>query len=318
MENNIVIIPKLIEKKDIKINPLFFKVKEKSNDYIRKKLNIKCFDINLAYWSSICYPNINDEKKMYNITNLFTLLFIIDDELENNRINEKNIQRYIDILENIIQPHTKFENVLKEIWNAIKIELSFFQKKRFIKYIQEWINGAKYLAKVKHNINYDEYLYFRFKSIGANASFIIIEYEFNIKFDSTILKNLENIHNIAGENIIFINDLFSYRKELYENNYNLNIIDIIINYEKCNLQKAIDILEIYIKDNFNNFNIIYMDLIKKQESKHLKLYLDELLNLMYDNLKWSCISPRYHGKDFNNTLINGAKIKLDKNKTIIL
>lgn len=267
MENNIVIIPKLIEKKDIKINPLFFKVKEKSNDYIRKKLNIKCFDINLAYWSSICYPNINDEKKMYNITNLFTLLFIIDDELDNNRINEKNIQRYIDILENIIQPHTKFENVLKEIWNAIKIELSFFQ---------------------------------------------------NIKFDSTILKNLENIHNIAGENIIFINDLFSYRKELYENNYNLNIIDIIINYEKCNLQKAIDILEIYIKDNFNNFNIIYMDLIKKQESKHLKLYLDELLNLMYGNLKWSCISPRYHGKDFNNTLINGAKIKLDKNKTIIL
>lgn len=87
--NKTVIIPKLIENTEIKENELYKEIKEKSNKYISQiysseEFKNKKFDVNLAYWSSVCYPNVTIKNRIYNITNFYTLLFIIDDILEND------------------------------------------------------------------------------------------------------------------------------------------------------------------------------------------------------------------------------------------
>lgn len=324
--DQILIIPKLIENKNNKfnINPLFEKIKKESNKYITKKLcnsnevNFKYFDNNLSYWSSICYPNIIIEDKIYNITNFYTLLFIIDDILENNINTNINSIRYIEILEDIIEPITKIEKTFKNIWCSIKKDLSIIQKTRFINYIKEWMDGAKYLSNFNNNIDRNTYMYYRFKSIGAMASFITIEYGFDIEFTQETLYLLKDIHNISGQNIILINDLFSYRKEIYENKNNINIINIIISQNNCSLQDAINLLEIDIKKNYNNFKKLYNEILVNNDDKNIRKYLNGLSDLIIGNLHWSCISPRYHGINFKSTLINGAKVIFDKNETIIV
>lgn len=322
--NKTVIIPKLIENTEIKENELYNEIKEKSNKYISQiysseELKNKKFDVNLAYWSSICYPNVTIKDRIYNITNFYTLLFIIDDILENDINSDIKSKKYIKILEEEIETCTILEKTFKDVWNSIRKDLSVTQIIRFIEYTKEWIDGAKYIAKNNKTLNRNTYMYYRFKSIGARSSFISIEYGLNVCFEDEILKSFKDIHKIAAENIIFINDLFSYRKEIYENNYNPNIIKFIMKEKKCCLQEAINLLENEIKENYIRFKYLYKKiLIKYNNNEDVKRYLDGLHDLIIGNLKWSCVSPRYHGKDFNNTLINGAKVIFDKNKTIII
>lgn len=321
---DIVFIPRLIENIEVKENPLYNQIKKESNNYIinnlyeSKEFKSKIFDINLAYWSSICYPDIIIKDKIYNITNFYTLLFIIDDLLENDINSNLNGKRYVYILENKLEPFTVIEKTFKNVWGLIKKDLSNTQKIRFIKYIKEWIDGAEYLAKFNENIDRNTYMYYRFKSIGARSSFISIEYGLGIDFEHEILESYKEIHKMAAENIIFVNDLFSYRKEIYENKNNPNIVKIIMREKNCSLQEAIDFLEIDIKDNYKQFEILYKKLLIKYNNNDVKKYLDGLYNLIIGNLQWSCISPRYHGVDFNNTLINGAKVIFDKDRTIII
>lgn len=314
---DIIIIPKLIDNNNIKENILYETIKKESNDYLIKNLNIENFDINLAYWSCICYPDIIIKERIYNITNFYTLLFIIDDILEND-INSNMEIRYIKILENEIDVNTNIEKTFKDILDSIKKDLSITQKKRFIEYTKEWIEGAKYLSKNNVNIDRNIYMNYRFKSIGARSSFISIEYGLNIVFENEILEEYKEIHKIAAENIILINDLFSYRKELYENNNNPNIIKIIMNEKECNLQESINLLEIDIKKNNEIFKKLYNQILIKHNNENVKKYLNGLHNLIVGNLQWSCVSPRYHGVCFNNTLINGAKVIFERYKTIIV
>lgn len=103
--NNIIVIPKLIENTNIQENKLYNEVKNESNTYLEEIYHCddfqnKKFDVNLSYWSSICYPNIIVKHKIINITNFYTLLFIIDDILENDDSNGLIARQYINILEN--------------------------------------------------------------------------------------------------------------------------------------------------------------------------------------------------------------------------
>jgi hypothetical protein len=321
-QSNYIFIPKLIDNIKIKENPFYKEIKEESNKYILESLeldesNAKIFDINLAYWSSICYPDINIKNRIYNITNFYTLLFIIDDLLENDISTKLNYKRYIHILEENLEPSTSIEKTFKNVWDNIKNDLSFNQKIRFIDYIKEWIEGAKYLACIDKDIDINTYMYYRYMSIGANSSFISIEYGLNINFEQEIIESYKEIHKIAAENIIFVNDLFSYRKEIYENN-NINIIKIIMNEKNCKLQEAIDFLEINIKENYKLFEKIYKKILIKYNNENVKRYLDSLYNMIIGNLQWSCTSSRYHGLDFNNTLINGGKVIFSRYKTILV
>lgn len=316
--SNIIVIPKLIDKLSIKENPLYKIIKKESNEYIMKNLNLQNFDNNLAYWSCICYPDIIIKERIYNITNFYTLLFIIDDILENNVDNNINAKRYIDILENDIDSNNIIEKTFKNICNSIKKDLTDSQKIRFIEYTKEWIEGANELANFNNNIDKNTYMYYRFKSIGARSSFISIEYGFNLCFENEILEEYKEIHKIAAENIIFINDLFSYRKEIYDNIDNPNIIKIIMNERKCNLQESINLLEIEIKENYKKYKISCNKILNKYNNENIKKYLDGLYSLIIGNLQWSCVSPRYHGIGFEDTLINGANVIFEKNKTIIV
>jgi hypothetical protein len=66
------------------------------------------------------------------------------------------------------------------------------------------------------------------------------------------------------------------------------------------------------------FKEIRNKILSKYNYEDVKKYLDGLYNLIVGNLKWSCVSPRYHGIDFKGTLINGATVIFDEKKTIIV
>lgn len=74
------------------------------------------------------------------------------------------------------------------------------------------------------------------------ASFITIEYGFVIEFTQETLYLLKDIHNISGQNIILINDLFSYRKEFYE---------ILVNNDDKNIRKYLNGLSDLIIGNLH-------------------------------------------------------------------
>lgn len=318
--DNIIIIPRFIENVNIEVNSLFEEIRKESNDYIMQTLYFnnlqEIFDTNLAYWTSICYPDIVVKERLYNITNFYSLLFIIDDMLENDIDSSINSGIFIKILEDVIEPISSLENIFKDIWISIRKDLSEVQQTRFIDYIKEWLEGAEYLSKAS-DIDINKYMHYRFKSIGANSSFISLEYGLNVNFQQD-LNIFKNIHKVAGENIIFINDLFSYRKEFYDDKYNFNIVNIIMEKNNCNLQDAISSLEIDIKKNYEQFRHLYNEILIKHSNKDVKKYLDGLFNLIIGNLQWSCTSPRYHGINFRDTLINGAHVIFSKDKTIIV
>lgn len=329
--NNYIFIPKLIENtKNITQNDLYDEVVKESNIYIEEIYNSdylknKKFDTELAYWSTNSYPNVILKHKIINITNFYTLLFIIDDILENDDKSGLIALQFINILENkenqtIVQENIKvIGNKFKEIINLFKKEMTDDQISRFITYTKEWIEGANYLSKNGDKINIEKYIEYRIKSIGAKSTFFSVEYGLDINLDNTLLASLENIHKVASENMIYVNDLYSYRKELYENGDNPNIINIIMEEEKCDLQNSIFILEKMIKNNFNDFHLLYDNLLNINiDNIQLKQYLDGIYDVMIGNLKWSCMTTRYHGPGFNQSLINGAKIILDKEKTIII
>lgn len=256
--------------------------------------------------------------------------FIIDDLLENSDENNTKSEVFLNILENnFANVNIKSSNYLfepfREICNLIKKDLNNNQTFRFIEYTKEWIIGAKYLASISEDDILDErtYIHHRIKSIGAKITFFSIEYSLGINLEKDILESLNVLHDTAANIIILVNDLFSYRKEIYEKKYNPNMIDIFRNKNKLSLQSSIDTLVLDIKEKYSIFKKLCDEIfILYSDNENLKKYVDSLYILIIGNLKWSCKTPRYHGKDFKEEngfiLINGAKVKLDKDKTTII
>jgi hypothetical protein len=158
-------IPKLLNNLDIKINPLYEKIKKRSDEFILSykifdsDINKKKFDdLNLAFWSNICYPEIKDESRMLNITNFFTLLFIIDDYLENYEKVPDNIDKtFFDILNGNLNPKSDIEKIFKNIWDSIMKSLSNNQQNKFLEYTKEWVEGARFIFNNSYNLNIDLY-----------------------------------------------------------------------------------------------------------------------------------------------------------------
>ncbi len=137
----------------------------------------------------------------------------------------------------------------------------------------------------------------RHRSIGG-CCFPLLEFALGTDLTDHLkeLPELRRLNMLVARHWIGVNDVFSYRKELYSGD-TMNEIQLALADNGGNLQAAVDRIAATVHRVEAEFDEITTTLragTASQDSS-LRAYLDALEAMIAGNLEWSYLTPRYNG-----------------------
>lgn len=291
-----IIIPDISVNYNIKINSLYFLIREKtkewflSYEFFDKKKELKYLKQDFTLFACLTYPYCNKEK-LRNISDFYHWLWIIDDISEKYGSNVIEMECFFN---NILDENNngKYSASLYDIINRMK--LSKKDEKDFINEISKYIKGTINRSNNVYNdkITIKQYILVRRENSAVNIVFWHIKYCL-----SSLSKNIieykeefEKLLNLFDDYISISNDILSFKKEYIDGD--MNIVMIMHKYYNYSIQKSIDESFKLLNDILNQFNDI------SKELSNMNKYLEEVILAMKywisGYLIWTKNSPRYN------------------------
>lgn len=291
-----IIIPDISVNYNIKINSLYFLIREKtkewflSYEFFDKKKEVKYLKQDFTLFACLTYPHCNKEK-LRNISDFYHWLWIIDDISEQYGSNVIEMECFFN---NILDKDNngKYSDSLYDIINRMK--LSEKDEKDFINEINKYIKGTINRSNNVYNnkITIKQYLLVRRENSAVNIVFWHIKYCLNSLSKNIIEYNTEfkTLLNLFDDYISISNDILSFKKEYIDGD--INIVIIMHKYYNYPIQKSIDESLKLLNDILKQFNEISKEL--SNINKYFKEVIIAMKYWISGYLIWTKNSPRYN------------------------
>jgi hypothetical protein len=277
-------------------------------------------DYEHARWTCQCFPDAPRDR-LRNLCHLTEYFFALDDTF--TRSGDRDARRFfaeiLDVLAGRDAGPSRYHRVLADVWGRITPALSPAQLTRYVGSVAEFLRGfAVEIATraEKRPLDYESYMALRRASVSGRPYFILIEYALGIELSQAFAEcaELGALNDIALDQLILVNDLFSLRKEHHTGDP-LNAIAVLRQSEGLDLQSAVD----RVCDAIERQTALFLEargrLLHQEPDR--RAYAMGLSNIISGNLDWSYRTPRYHGKGYRwNGEISGI-VTLGVDKTVL-
>ncbi|MFF4369492.1 hypothetical protein [Streptomyces sp. NPDC001594] len=160
----------------------------------------------------------------------------------------------------------------------------------------------------------------RHRSIGE-CCFPLLEFALDTDLTDRLerLPELRRLNMLVARHWIGVNDVFSYRKELYSGD-TMNEIHLALTDNGGDLQAAVDRIAATVHQVETEFDETTAKLRATPDGKDTGLltYLDALEAMIAGNLEWSYLTPRYNGPGHTWTGHWEATVILTPHRTLYL
>ncbi|MGX5819514.1 terpene synthase family protein [Chitinophaga lutea] len=255
-----------------------------------------------AWMAARMYPYA-DEHRLNIITDLDTLLFLIDDELDHQEFFKGKAYwkqfagTFIDILEHNAYPKpygSPIMDALSELWHRITAISTPAWRKQFTQSITDMYNAAFWendnLSEDKQ-IKLRQYLKVRQFLGAANVATDTIDIASPTIAIPPVCKDnplLANIVELCRNTVCWANDLFSLDKELAHGDTH-NLVLILKKEWELSLEEALrEAARLHDQDVRTLFQLWDQALIYDDRTNEaLSTYIDALTAIMRGNIDWS-------------------------------
>lgn len=161
---------------------------------------------------------------------------------------------------------------------------------------------------------------YRNTSVGE-CCFPLLEFGLDIDLSETLdqVPELNRLNMLVARHWIGVNDLFSYRKELYSGD-TMNEIQLALADNGGDLQSAVDRVADTVRRTESEFDHLTAHLRDGtgRTDDGLLTYLDALEEMIAGNLAWSYLTPRYNGHRHVWNGLTDARVVLTPERTLYL
>ncbi|MEG8184177.1 terpene synthase [Nocardia terpenica] len=193
-----------------------------------------------------------------------------------------------------------------DILTTDKCHMSDGVYRRYVKAWQDWFAGTleENQFRSHHEVpNVETYLDVRRRSVGLLPNLPCAEYVHNIDLSEFLAQdsNLVKAGLVAVDHAMLVNDLFSFRREYFGQDY-INIISSLLHTHRYSLQEAVDITcEMIRQADAELARLCEVLRLQYALFPQVNIYLDTLNTFCAGNLRWSLETPRYigHGVGWN-------------------
>ncbi|CAG8546563.1 1851_t:CDS:2, partial [Racocetra fulgida] len=201
----------------------------------------------------ICYifPTVSFERRCLAV-DFFNWLFFVDDLVDNKKTlkgNPEKIRIELDKFKTILDNKPQLEVLqssiaiaLWDVWSRMKKLTSEEWQQKFCNTVSLYFDACyiNALNNCSRNLpkSVEEYSKIRRNSGAVMTSFNLIEPLLEVQISHDNL-DLQNLMNYCNDHICFINDLYSFKKELTESEVD-NIIVVLQYSNQYSLREAID------------------------------------------------------------------------------
>ncbi|KAH7906655.1 isoprenoid synthase domain-containing protein [Hygrophoropsis aurantiaca] len=145
----------------------------------------------------------------------------------------------------------------------------------------------------------DAYLVARKDSIGVKPALVLARSAVGLKVGDKLLDEppVKGMEDATADLITIANDLYSYKKELAEENgAPHNLLTVLMQQDpQLDLQGAIDCVGQLFESTLARFKACRtsLPLVDKETDKMLAVYADMMVDMFAGNVEWSLVTPRY-------------------------
>ncbi len=185
----------------------------------------------------------------------------------------------------------------------------------------DWFAYAKEENRYRKGLIYPtlaEYLRIRRNTIGMIPSVIAIEYFLGLDLTDVLESDpdLGTMGKAAVEHILLVNDLFSFRAEVFAGDHS-NIVALLLRTQANSLQEAVDTTTGMIHDADQALVDVSDRLRDRHPDPAVRAYIDAVNQMAAGNLRWSLETTRYIGRGNAWNGLRSGLVTLDSGKTTI-
>jgi hypothetical protein len=273
----------------------------------------------LSHYACGSYPKARADR-IYNVGNLMISSTLFDDTF-----SKPEIQNSLDASK---QLHAQWCNVFDGhrpdddspaflmVYDSIEAVAAQVSERLAGRALQAWrditdthLDVAIY-QDTDEPLTFDFYLHKRRINFYGWWLFVYAEYAMGIDLSDLSSMELMAAQTYANNHMTLVNDLYSFPKELFADP-GMNAILVFLR-QGLGLQQAVDrVVQLIHQAEAEFINVRDEILLGSLGARSdVRAYLDALGYLINGNLRWSQITPRYHGDDHHGGSITSGTITL--------
>ena len=216
---------------------------------------------------------------------------------------KRSAEEWIKYVEDRSVPSNHLLHNMFKCWmQLLRIEFNEADIDRLLQSIIDWIKQyvSRDLLKFREGETIDIDLYHCIRRINIGLYSYTINIEIFNKLDMNSIRSDEQISDcynklldIIGYNILYVNDLYSFKKEVKQNDHKLNIVFLKMKNYSIDAEKAKVITIEKINEFLNNFEDMKIKM-KKYNINGFDNYIDSIHQLIHGNILWSYTGARYN------------------------
>lgn len=293
------------------LNPYFEQVKPASEAWVHsfQFLDAKSqnsFDrCNFALLGGLAYPTI-DRDRLRVACDLMVLFYIFDHFTD--RVDGNGARVYAEVAVDALRnPHTErppgettLGEITRQFWMRAMHTSCAAAQRRFIAAFTDYAYAVIEEAsdRAKGSIRkITDYLRLTRLTAGPYPCFFPLEMDLDIPDEVMTHPSLELLRSLTAESLVLGNDLYSYNIEQAAGHGGHNIITVVMNEKKVNLDGALDWVAEYHGQVLSEFQAQYQMLPSWEPviDQKVKMYVERLGQFIRGIDCWAFETERYFG-----------------------
>ncbi len=277
-----------------------------------------------SLWNLLTYADAREDR-IELVCAWIDVLFSIDDvfaQAPPSRIRQLGIHELPAILDGrspaVDTAFTRAFGQLRDQTLPLASERVWQRYARTLHEFLEACHAERDLVQDLASLDLPTYEKYRNSSIGE-CCFPLLEFGLGIDLSDRLetLPELRRLNMLVARHWIGVNDVFSYRKELYSGDA-MNEIQLALAENGGDLQAAVDRIAATVhrvEAEFDHLTTKLRDDAADQDSG-LLAYMDALEAMIAGNLEWSYLTPRYNGRGHHWNGLTDATVILTPDRTL--
>ncbi len=256
-----------------------------------------------SLWNLLTYADARDDR-IELVCAWIDVLFAIDDVLAHapaTKIRQLGIHDLPAVIDGgLPEPATVFTRAFQQLREQTLPLAPPRVWQRYARTLHEFLDAChaeRGLIDSRAVLDLPTYESHRHRSIGE-CCFPLLEFALDTDLTDRLdeLPELRRLNILVARHWIGVNDVFSYRKELYSGD-TMNEIHLALAHNGGNLQAAVDRIAATVHRVEAEFDDVTTTLRAGAAGQDniLRPYLDALEVMIAGNLEWSYLTPRYNG-----------------------
>jgi hypothetical protein len=264
-------------------------------------------------WACVCYPETVDAARMLDIVRMAILYVVIDDCIYTSFMTDGQIGVLINEFATAVadpdqEPTTFTGRFLVQTWREMSTRMPQGLRARWINATEDYMRGtaAEVVARAAGAaLPPADYRAMREDSMGAKIVHLLGEYSIGVDVSDQIAdvpKVFDEIHEVAGNHFMYVNDLFSFRKEYCDGgDFEHNGVYTGVVSDGLPLQQSIERLCAKVEESERAYRALEARVLAPDwgtTRAMIQAYLRQVERGMAGSRDYSYLAARYHGAGF--------------------